>query len=353
MKNSRATYPLSYQLFNALGRLLVAARLPAVRLDEQTVCAAALQRTGLTDFGAPHYRQGLLRLLESAEEDANLHPIGRYIIHSSIVAYLAQRLRLVEARKKETEIFRRPLLPPIIIVGMARSGTTFLHNMLALDPAHRALPLWLLGSPFPGGPGNGAGPDPRLAKTEQALRFRQPLLPGLDSIHYVRADSYEECILALGLTFNSLIFWVLYPVYGYFDWYLHQDDTAQKYREYRWLLQVFQSYEPERRLTLKAPAHAGNLDAILDALPNALVIQTHRDPVACVSSANSLLHTYHLAVADEIDVRRMADMTLGGYEVSLRSNVAFRTAHPGVIHDVFYDSLVSDPIGTLRGIYAL
>lgn len=350
MKNSRSTLPLSYRVINALGRLLVAARRPSMRLDEQTVCAAATKQTGLIDFGDPHYRQGLLRFLESAEKDANLHPLGRYIAHNNVVNYLVQRLRLVEARKKEPEIFQQPLLPPIIITGLPRSGTTFLHNMLALDPAHRALPAWLLSRPFPEGPENDDGPDPRLVKMEQGLRFRQPLLPGLDAIHYVRVDSPEECILVLGVTFNSLIFWVLFPVYGYFDWYL-QDDTFQKYREYRWLLQVFQSHEPERRFTLKAPAHIGNLEAILRVVPKALVIQTHRDPVACVSSANSLLYTYHLAVANEIDVRRMAAMTLRGYEVGLSRNLAFRTAHPGVVYDVFYDSLVSDPIGTVRGIY--
>jgi hypothetical protein len=338
-------------MLNAVGKLLAAARLPFTRLDEQTVCATASKRTGLTDFGDPHYRQGLLRFLESAEKDANLHPLGRYVAHNYAVNYLAQRLRLVEARKKEPEIFQQPLLPPIIITGIGRSGTTFLHNMLALDPAHRALPAWLLFSPFPHSPGDGDGPDPRFVRMEQALKFRQPLLPGLDSIHYVRADSPEECILALGLTFNSLAFWTMFPVHGYLDWYLQQNNTLQKYREYRWLLQVFQSYEPERRLTLKAPAHGGNLEAILHAVPNALVVQTHRDPVTCVSSANSLLYTFHLAVTNELDVHRMATMTLGTYKVLLKGNVAFRTAHPGVVYDVFYDALVSDPIGTVQGIY--
>ena len=206
--------------------------------------------------------------------------------------------------------------------------------------------------PFPEGNGNGDGPDPRILKLEQAMRLRQPLLPGLDAIHYTRADSAEECILALGLTFNSLIFPTLLPVYGYMEWYLQQEDTSQKYREYHWLLQVFQSHEPEQRLTLKAPAHTGNLDPLLHAVPQAMVIQTHRDPVVCISSACSLIYTFHLAVAKEIDLRRMADLTLQQYEVWFRRNLAFRQAHPEVVYDVSYDSLVADPIGTVRGIYA-
>jgi hypothetical protein len=337
---------------NIVGRLLVAARLPLMRLDEQAVCAAATKKTGLKDFGDPHYRKGLLRLLESAEKDAHLHPLGRFMTNDMVTNYLVHRLRLVETRKKEPEIFRQPLLPPLIITGLARSGTTFLHKMLALDPAHRALPQWLLMRPFPEKRGNGDGPDPRLVRMERAIRFLRPLVPGLDSIHYVRADTPEECIVALGLTFNSLIFVTLLPVSGYAEWYLQQEDTFQKYREYRWLLQVFQSHEPEQRLTLKSPAHTGNLEALLGAVPNAMLIQTHRDPVACVSSACSLLYTCHLAAANEIDLRRMAGLTLRMYEFWLRRNLAFRTDHPGVIYDVFYDSLVSDPVGTVRDIYS-
>jgi hypothetical protein len=351
MKNLQEPYPFSYRMMNAIGRLLVAAKAPIIRLDEETVCTKAMKMTGLTDFGHPHYREGLLHFLESANEDANLHPLGRFFAHRTVVGYLSQRLLMVEARKKETEIYQQPLLSPLIIIGMARSGTTLLHRMLAHDPAHCGIPVWLLCSPFPIGPENKDGKDPRFVDMEQGLRFRKPLLPDIDTIHYVRADSPEECILTLGLTFNSLIFGTLYPVSGYSDWYLQQNNSQQKYREYRQLLQVFQSHDPERRLTLKAPAHTGNLAAILEAIPNALIIQTHRHPPTCVISSNSLLRAHHLGVTNRLDVRRTADRVLEFYEVWLKHNVAFRTANPGMVYDVFYDDLVSDPIGTVQGIY--
>jgi hypothetical protein len=352
MKDSRSHLPFSYQAMNTLGRLLVAARLKNMRLDEQAVCEAAMEQTGLTDFGNPYFRQGLLRLLESAEEDANLHPLGRFIVNNMVTNFLVQRLRMVETRLQEAEIFEKTLIPPLIISGPARSGTTFLHNLLALDPDHRALPQWLLMHPFHEGNGNDDGPDPRYVKAEQGLRFRQPLLPGVDSIHYTRADSPEEDIILLGLTFHSLIFHTLLPVYGYMEWYLQQQDLAEKYREYHWLLQVFQSQEPEGRLTLKAPAHTGSLGTILEEIPQAMLIMTHRDPVTCIISACSLLYTYHLGVADEIDIQRMANLILRSYETLGKRNLAFRERQPGVIFDVYYDSLVSDPVGTVRGIYA-
>jgi hypothetical protein len=352
VNSSRLTLSLPYTLANVVGRVLAAARLPILRLDEETVCERATRGTGLTDFGDPHYREGLLELLESAKRDANLHPLGRFMTNDMVTNYLVQRLRLMEARKREPEIFGQPLVPPLIITGLARSGTTFLHRMLALDPAHQGIPYWLLVHPFPEKDENRDDVDRRIARTERVLRFRQPMLPGLDSIHYTRADSAEECILALGLTFNSVIFGTVLPVYGYMDWYMQQKDTLQKYREYRWLLQVYQSHEPGRRLTLKAPAHAGNLDALLHAVPEAIVVQTHRDPVPCVSSTCSLLYTFHLAMTYELDVRRMARMILRLFEVLGKRNVAFQEAHPGVVYHVMYDSLGSDPLGTVRGMYS-
>jgi len=351
MKRIRSNLSLPYKVANKLGKLMELARMPIMRLDEQSVCAAATKQTGLTDFGDLHYHQGLLQLLESVEKDAKLHSLGRIMTRKIIVNYLIQRLLFVETQKKEPELIHLPLIPPLIIVGLARSGTTYLHNLLAIDPSHRAIPLWLLTRPFPERPGKGGEPDIRRVKMERSIRFRQPLLTGLDSIHYVRADSPEECINALGLTFNSLIFPILLPVARYMDWYMQHSDAFQKYQEYRWLLQVFQSHEPEQRLTLKAPAHTGNVDALLRAVPNALVVQTHRNPVTCVKSVNNLLYTFHLSVAEEVDIPQTTNLTLLLYEHWLKRNMAFRSENPGVIYDVFYDALVSDPIGTVRSIY--
>jgi hypothetical protein len=352
MRDARSHPPMSYRIINALCKPLVAAGLPGFRLDESSVCVAASKQTGLTDFGDPYYRQGLLRLLESAEQDANLHPLGRFMVRNIVVNYLVQRLRLIETRKTEPQVFEGSLRPPLLVTGLGRSGTTFLHNMLAVDPAHRALPQWLLYRPFPDERRSDDGPDSRIAKMEQDLRLRQPLFADLDAKHYVRADTYEECILALGLTFNSLIFSTLLPVWGYIEWYLKRESSVKKYREYRWLLQYFQSQEDDRRLAVKAPAHSGNLEALLQAVPEALVIQTHRDPVACVASACSLISTFNLAVTDEIDLRRMTSLMLDWYELWSEHNLAFRAEHPGVIYDVYYDALVSDPIGTVQGIYS-
>jgi hypothetical protein len=136
------------------------------------------------------------------------------------------------------------------------------------------------------------------------------------------------------------------------DWYLEERDDFQKYEEYRWLLQVFQSEAPEQRLTMKTPAHTGNLKQIKRAIPQAMIIQTHRDPSVCVSSVCSLGVTFYRAATDQVDIRQIADQTVHLYDIWLRRNIAFRESHPGAVYDVHYQSLVSDPVGTVRDIYA-
>ena len=149
MLKSRPPLPARFRFLNAVGRFLQAVNPPLTRFDEETVCKAAMKQTGLADFGDPHYREGLLRVLESAEDDANLHFIGRLATRDVIISSLASRLLLMEARKRTPDVFQRPLVPPIIILGLPRSGTTLLHRLLAADPMHRAVPLWELLRPLP------------------------------------------------------------------------------------------------------------------------------------------------------------------------------------------------------------
>jgi hypothetical protein len=346
---SRSSLPFRFQLLNLAGQLLRATNVPIGRFDEETVHRAAMKEADSTDFGDPYYREGLARLLRSAEHDAELHFVGRLAYREFIVGILANRLLLTEARKRTPEVFQRPLVPPIIVLGLPRSGTTFLHRMLASDPAHRAIPLWELVRPLPGG-GSSGGPDRRREIVQQKLESRQTLAPDLDRKHYTRVDTPEECIWLLAATFVSPIFWVLAPVYGYLEWYKDQN-RLQAYQEYRLLLQVLQAGDPTRRLALKAPAHTGALDALLKTIPDALLIQTHRNPVEASNSLNSLFYSLHSAVTERVDAPRMAQALLSLQQHEIERNLAARDGHPGAVFDVYYDQLVADPIGTVRGVY--
>lgn len=217
MLDSRPPLPLRFRLWNKVAHYLRADRLRFASLAEKHLHRAAMKETGLTDFGDPYYREGLLTLIESAGKDANLHVLGRAIMHGTIVVFLSNRLLLAEARRQTPEVFQRPVIPPIIIVGLPRSGTTLLHRMLALDPAHRGAPSWELACPLPSGT-----PDRRRELAYKGDRFMQQLHPGRDRIHYSRIDvprmaemwiSLMEKQAATGLTFRGTNPGVIHDVY--------------------------------------------------------------------------------------------------------------------------------------------
>lgn len=347
--------PLRFQVINSLGRSLHSAGLNIIPLEEEGLLRAAMRQTGLSDFGDDYFRAGLQRLLESAEQDAALNTIGRFGHREAVIQQLSSRLKLVEMEKQAPELFRWSLPPPLIVLGFPRSGTTHLHRLLAADPAGRAVPLWELASPLPEGRGAHLLTDPadrakRRKKMEQQMKIRLSLTSDLDQKHFIRAETPEECMFMLGQTFHTMLYWVTAPVYGYVKWYGRQE-RSKKYEDYRRLLQVLQAVDPAKRLVLKAPAHTGGVGELLEKVPEALVVQTHRDPVTCMNSLNSLFATTHSVVTERLDVRRTAKANLALMEVELRRNAAGRKKYPGQVFDVYYERLVADPLGTVRGIY--
>ena len=175
-------------------------------------------------------------------------------------------------------------------------------------------------------------------------------MPDYDRKHYTRVDTPEDCIYLLANTFLSPLFWAFAPVYGYLEWYKNQD-RLQAYHEYRLLLQVLQATDPTRRMALKSSTHTGAVESLLQTVPGALLIQTHRNPVEATASLLSLFYSVHSRVAERLDVRRMTEAVLGFHEHQIARNLAARDAHPGALFDVYYDRLVADPIGTVRDVY--
>lgn len=337
---------MPFRLLNTAGAALGALGLSGVRLDEDALLRDASRRTGLTDFGDPGFLGGIRALLGSIERDANLHFVGRLGLRRVVLDGLVNRLLLTEAQKRVPERFAEPLIPPLVVMGLPRSGTTFLHRLLAEDPANYASPYWELARPLPP-PGK---PDTRRRDGARVLRAGKYLMGDLDRKHFTAVDTPEEDVIMLGATFESWFFWSNASVYGYLEWYLSQDH-ARKYREYRAWLQVLQAAHPGRRLVLKAPEHTGGLSALLQAVPEARPLQMLRDPLTAFASYVSLTRTGQGMLADAVDATRNAATNLHLLAEEANRNLAARDANPGAVLDVHYDDLVADPAGVVRRIY--
>lgn len=334
-----------FRLVNALAGRLGAARLSALRLDATRLMEVARDETGLSDFGDDGFREGLDVFVDSLRCDADLSPIGRIGIRGMIVTLLSNRLRVAEAKRREPHRFEWELIPPVVITGTPRSGTTFLHRLLAEDRRFRTLPLWRLFKPVAG-----VREESIRREVDRTLQFRRRLTPQLDRKHFVRADSAEECIWLMNTSFVSHGLWVAAPVYRYLEW-LGRQDRRLAYAEYGELLRYLQSEQPDRGFLLKAPSHAGALDSLQSALPTARVIQLHRDPVEVCSSLCSLFATLHSAVTRRVDLRRLGRTTVDLMLHETKRNLEARRRMVRPVLDILYLDLVADPESVVKTIY--
>ncbi|MCB1409981.1 MAG: sulfotransferase [Rhodobacteraceae bacterium] len=309
--------------------------------------AAAQDLTGLSDFGAPDHEEGLERLCDSLERDANLNAYGRMMAAGLIRGELANRLLLQRARAQGQT--QGPLIAPVIVTGLPRTGTTFLHRLLSADPAHASLPYWQVRRPIPLGPAD--TDEVRFKEAADFLEIRSAITPELDGIHLIRAESPEECFWMTSQSMRSRLFWNLAPVHAYQHWVSRADKSA-KYTDYADQLRFLQTLYPGKRLVLKAPDHNDGLNELLAAMPDARVIVTHRDMIEQMGSYFSLGRTTRMLAVNGLDQQREAETIVDMTDVSLLKMAQARAAHPGRILDVRYTDMMDDPLAAVERIYA-
>lgn len=310
--------------------------------------AASQAETGLSDFGPDSYREPLTRLCASINEDADLNPYGRLLMAGAIRNHLGNRLLLQRERAQNPERLATELVPPIIVTGLPRTGTTFLHRLLAADPAHSSLPFWQLNRPIPRDENDTR--DNRITDADTMLGVRRAVTPELDGTHMIRAESPEECMFMVAATGYSRLWWNFAPVYSFLHWYARAD-KSDKYREYRELMGYLQSDMPGQRLVLKAPDHNDGISELLDTIPEAKVIITHRDLVEQIGSILSLGRTTRKLAVNQLDSEKEAKAVIDLTDVSLAKMAEARARHPGKILDVKYTDMMADPLAVVERIY--
>jgi hypothetical protein len=323
-------------------------------LQSEALCAEARRRTGLEDFGDPPIEPALSILVDSLELQADLHPLGRFLMRVHLLELLETRLRLVQAWSERTQaLLGSPIQRPIFITGMPRSGSTFLHELLAEDPENRVPRVWEVMFPLPAQNRGRSEMDSRVRKAEASLWWFRRLAPRADSVYPMRAWTPHECVAIHSHTFLSGEFVSIcyMPTYQAF---LHAADFGLTYNWQKRFLQHLQFGCPTRRWVLKSPDHIFALEGLLAVFPDALINQTHRDPLEVLRSSSLLTHVLQglfgrVANLDQLGVRE-ALMLAEGIQRIMR----FRDAHPELATrfiDVRYRELVSDPLAIVRQIY--
>lgn len=320
-------------------------------MQVHSLIAAAQQETGLTDLGDEAITEGLNRLVDALNNEAKLSVRGEQGVQATLVATLANRLRVEDYLARHPELLARPIEKPLFVFGLPRTGTTLAINLLSVDPARRCFLRWESSDsvPPPGPEELHAGP--RYEKSQAQTQLSLQHAPHIAAIHYEDADSPTECQFALTPSFVAQYYDAMFDIPSYHRWFLYEADYLPAFRYHKRLLQLLQA-ETGGRWTLKNPWHPLYLNALTTVYPDAQLVMTHRDPVEVVGSACSLIKAIRPMFSDHVDLGAIGQCSLETFDLMIERALAYKQKHGwDSIYDLQYADLMRDPIGELRKLY--
>ncbi len=330
--------------------------LPAVvPLDESSLIDHACRSTGLSDFGEGCWREPFQVLIKSLEEEAQLTLMGRLMARSDIILWLSNRLQVIDTLKRYPEIHEQEIVAPMVIVGLPRSGTSILFELLAQDPEVSPPMNWEALLPIPPPETASYGSDPRIEVADKLLGQWSRVAPEFARIHEMRGNIPAECGLLMVGTFISDYIACLHQTISYSAW-CTQADYIPVYQWHRDILKILQWKNPRKRWLLKAPEHQIHLDTLLAIYPDARIVQTHRDPIKCMSSATSLMGTLYSMRSNQAFNAAMFESVIMGEATAGRLEAVMAQRENGVVPDANitdsrYQDLMDDPMVCIDNIY--
>ncbi|BBY42833.1 sulfotransferase family protein [Mycolicibacterium celeriflavum] len=306
---------------------------------------------GLSDFGSSYYREGLERTVEALNTEADLNDMGRVIQHATISNALIQRLRIIETYKQHPEIDDEVIGGPVFVIGLPRTGTTALSQLVASDPQFRSLRLWESQACTPPPEAATQHEDPRIAQAAEGIAMMNSMFPRMRSMMNSEPQAATECQDLMGMSFRTFHFDGVVRVPAYLRWLLHCD-MRETYLFHRQVLKLLQWHCPPTLWHLRTPVHMFALDALVEAYPNAKFLWSHRDPAKVLASVCSLIQYVRSWSSDRDDPVELGAEQLECWSEGVRRAMDFRKRlGDDRFVDVSFADLNADPIGTLDDCY--
>ncbi len=337
---------------NALGESAGDGGRALVSLDAHSALAAATAATGLADFGDPGFREGLAILARALDAEAQLTLLGRLMARAEIARILESRLHVEALAREHPEIEREVVVAPLIVTGLARTGTSLLLELLWRDPRNRVPLAWEMMYPVAAARSPGEDPAPAIARAEREIELQNHALPATRTMHELGAELPNECIYLFAHEFATDMFTGFYQIPSYTMWMAGRD-LSPVYARHRRLLRLLQWRQPARRWVLKAPSHMNHLRELFAVYPDARVVITHRDPLQVLGSLANLMASLRWTRSDHVDHAALVAAMAFGHAFLAERVMKERdagTLPEGQILDVRYCDLVADPVGTVRRI---
>lgn len=243
-----------------------------------------------------------------------------------------------------------PVHRPLLVAGFGRTGSTLLHNLLALDGNARAPLLWELWTPSPPPRPESYATDPRIEIAQRRLDGFIRADPRIRQIHPMHARAPDECYWMMR---HSPLAALLYQVPEYWAWFKQLDNSelGELFSHYRLQVQHLQLFCRREHWLSKAPSHPHFMPVLFDVFSDANVIRLHRHPCHAVPSLCSLVAGYRKLFSPRVDYQEIGTTILDMFTEGMKRSMAAPHRSQQII-DLRFEDLIADPAAVVRRIYA-
>jgi hypothetical protein len=309
----------------------------------------ATDLTGLHDFGAGAFHEPLAMLLRSVHKESCLTELGRAALDASIVSRLATRLQVEAWYAKAPEIHDQDLGDVVFVIGLPRTGSTVLSQLLALNAETRYLRRWEAAEPCPP-PDVTCPQDPRIEQAAARIEHFERVVPKHSEVlPRSGPNDVEEDHALLEFSFVSPGWEGAFRCPSYMDWLLSDEDhLSDGWRYHRRILKLLQWRWPAKRWLLGAPTHTLSIDALDRTYPDARFVWTHRDPAAVIASVCSLLTMVREAFVTNPEPAELGPVLCRNWAQGVGRALRFRDrVGDERFFDVAHREQLRDPLGTV------
>lgn len=327
---------------------------PENRLDPAELIARAVRESGIDgEVGDADFLGCLSAFCAAARTEARLPAPALDATEADVVRTLVNRLRFHRDLQEHPEILDEVLEPPIVIMGLPRTGTTKLQRILSEDPGVQRLDFWKILNPSRA-PRSPDGSDPRI---EFARLMQQGLaaFPQFTAAHPLEADAPDEDLQLMEFTFDAYVAPLRYRVPTFRDRVLSRP-AGPSYAYAKSLLQYLQWQDGGARgrpWVLKTPVHIGHLPELLDCYPGATLVHCHRDPRVVIPSFVRLVEILHGMRTPDVDLDLIREQTVDYWSAQISRNLRDRDAGYGKqVLDVRFEDIRTDIEPVIEQVYA-
>eukprot|EP00915_Cephaloidophora_sp_WS-2016_P002257 GHVH01003012.1.p1 GENE.GHVH01003012.1~~GHVH01003012.1.p1 ORF type:complete len:4454 (-),score=762.62 GHVH01003012.1:53-12439(-) len=343
----------------------------SVSIDPEYILDGALAICDWDGAGLGEDREMIIEpseiLQTTLDENEDIEPsfTGRVALSRTFRSYMVNMMSMNRWERIRPHILHEKIVAPVFVVGLNRSGTTFMQNLIASDSRFRSTRFCEMVCPY-GSDGlleiEGVDQrdydwtkDPRVPFAQETLDTQM----GSENdewlgIHAQVAWMPEEDFVIMEHIGRSYSICCPYPSTEYRDW-LFEDNFAkmkEAYGFHKRFLQHLQTQIRSEKWVLKMPFHLFALDAVLEQYPDAKIVFMHRDPVNTIASWSSLVHAARSQMMKDVSKKDIGDVELDTMGRMMQEAIKFRSqCDPSIILDVSYESLVEDPAKVVERVF--